>query len=159
MDRLQRELGDEFDFVLAAPDPRRVAMAALRQGITVPPYHTPTCILEQVRHVSQVCYVRDREGPIAFPRVPSSSRHDILEETPLNWNRWIRQTHRWLSVIFTVAVLVNILLNVLPLASDQLVMWVGLLTLIPLTFLLVTGLYLFVLPYVTGNDNVPSADS
>jgi hypothetical protein len=26
----------------------------------------------------------------------------------LNWNKWIRQTHRWLSMAFTVAVIVNI---------------------------------------------------
>ena len=26
----------------------------------------------------------------------------------LNWNKWIRQTHRWLSIAFTVAVIVNI---------------------------------------------------
>jgi hypothetical protein len=26
----------------------------------------------------------------------------------LNWNKWIRQTHRWLSIAFTLAVIVNI---------------------------------------------------
>jgi hypothetical protein len=26
----------------------------------------------------------------------------------LNWNEWVRQTHRWLSIAFTVAVIVNI---------------------------------------------------
>ena len=25
----------------------------------------------------------------------------------MNWNKWIRQTHRWLSMAFTVAVIVN----------------------------------------------------
>ena len=25
----------------------------------------------------------------------------------MNWNKWIRQTHRWLSIAFTVAVIVN----------------------------------------------------
>ena len=25
----------------------------------------------------------------------------------MNWNKWIRQTHRWLSVAFTVAVIIN----------------------------------------------------
>lgn len=65
----------------------------------------------------------------------------------MNWNRGIRQTHRWLSIVFTVAVLVNIALNVVPLVGDEVVMWVGILTLLPLALLLVTGLYLFVLPY------------
>ena len=50
---------------------------------------------------------------------------------------------------FTVAVLVNIVFNLLPGADEQLVMWVGMLTLVPLALLLITGLYLFVLPYIT----------
>ena len=29
------------------------------------------------------------------------------EEVPLNWNKWVRQTHRWLSIAFTVGVIVN----------------------------------------------------
>jgi hypothetical protein len=27
----------------------------------------------------------------------------------LNWNKWIRQIHRWLSMVFTVAVTINII--------------------------------------------------
>lgn len=69
----------------------------------------------------------------------------------MKWNRWTRQTHRWLAILFTVAVLVNILLNVLPLGNDDLATLVGLLTLVPLVALMVTGLYLFVLPYRTRN--------
>ena len=26
----------------------------------------------------------------------------------MNWNKWVRQTHRWLSMAFTLAVIVNI---------------------------------------------------
>ena len=77
----------------------------------------------------------------------------------MKWNRGFRQTHRWLAILFTAAVIVNILLNVLPLAKDDLVTLVGLLTLLPLTLLLITGLYLFVLPYVTGNDSRKRSDS
>lgn len=76
----------------------------------------------------------------------------------MNWNQGVRQTHRWLSMVFTVAVLVNIVLNVLPGANEQLVMWVGMLTLIPLALLLITGLYLFVLPYTTKRHDRPSVD-
>jgi hypothetical protein len=47
---------------------------------------------------------------------------------------------------FTVAVVVNIVLNIVA-REQQVTMWVGLLTLLPLTLLLFTGLYLFVLPY------------
>lgn len=65
----------------------------------------------------------------------------------MNWNNWIRQTHRWLSVAFTLLVLVNILVNVVPLVQETVVLWVGLATLLPLFLLLFSGLYLFVLPY------------
>lgn len=59
----------------------------------------------------------------------------------------MRQAHRWLSITFTVLVVVNIVLNLVASASEQLVFWVGILTLIPLAVLMLTGLYLFVLPY------------
>jgi hypothetical protein len=61
----------------------------------------------------------------------------------LNWNEWVRQTHRWLSIAFTVAVIVNIV----GLGKEKPTAWVGLLALLPLALLLITGLYLFVLPY------------
>jgi hypothetical protein len=61
----------------------------------------------------------------------------------LTWNYWIRQTHRWLSIAFTIAVIVNIV----AMMQGIQVLWVGLLALFPLIFLLLTGLYLFVLPY------------
>ncbi len=63
----------------------------------------------------------------------------------MNWNKWVRQTHRWLSVAFTVAVIVNIVAVVLGKYTGS----VGLLAVFPLAFLLFTGLYLFVLPYAT----------
>jgi hypothetical protein len=62
---------------------------------------------------------------------------------PMNWNMWIRQIHRWLSIAFTVAVIVNIV----AMTQEQPALWVGLLALFPLVLLLLTGLYLFVLPY------------
>jgi L-asparagine transporter-like permease len=64
----------------------------------------------------------------------------------LNRNEWVRQAHRWLSVAFAVAIVVNIVLNIVA-REQKLTLWVGLLTLLPLALLLVTGLYLFVLPY------------
>ena len=63
----------------------------------------------------------------------------------MNWNTWIRQIHRWLSIAFTVAVIVNIVV----LGQEKPAVWVGLLALLPLALLLFTGLYLFVLPYAT----------
>ncbi len=67
----------------------------------------------------------------------------------MNWNKWIRQTHRWLSVIFTLFVVVNIVVNVVPLLGPELTLGLGFATLLPLFLLLFTGLYLFVLPYTT----------
>jgi quinol-cytochrome oxidoreductase complex cytochrome b subunit len=67
----------------------------------------------------------------------------------MNWSKWIRQTHRWLSITFTVLVIVNIVLNFVVPAPEQLALWVGILTLLPLALLMLTGVYLFVLPYAT----------
>ncbi len=61
----------------------------------------------------------------------------------MNWNKWIRQTHRWVSIFFTVAVIVNGIAVARGKYSNAL----GLLALTPLALLLLTGLYLFVLPY------------
>ena len=61
----------------------------------------------------------------------------------MNWNKWLRQVHRWLSIAFTLAVIVNIIALV---RAEQAV-WVGLLALLPLALLLITGLYIFALPY------------
>ena len=63
----------------------------------------------------------------------------------MNWNKWVRQTHRWLSIVFTVAVIVNIG----AVALKRYTASVGLLAVAPLALLLLTGLYLFVLPYAT----------
>lgn len=61
----------------------------------------------------------------------------------MNWNKWIRQAHRWLSMAFTVAVIINFVAVVQKRYTNQL----GLLAVFPLALLLATGLYLFVLPY------------
>ena len=59
------------------------------------------------------------------------------------WNRWIRETHRWLSIAFTAAVAVNIVASM----QKKETVWIGLLALVPLIVLMLTGLYLFGLPY------------
>ena len=61
----------------------------------------------------------------------------------MNWNTSIRQIHRWLSIAFTVAVIVN----VIAMMQEKQAVWVGLLALFPLILLLLTGLYMFALPY------------
>jgi hypothetical protein len=65
------------------------------------------------------------------------------EEVPLHWNKWIRQIHRWLSMAFTVAVIINTVVVLRGKYSAAL----GLLAVFPLGLLFFSGLYLFVLPY------------
>jgi quinol-cytochrome oxidoreductase complex cytochrome b subunit len=72
----------------------------------------------------------------------------------LNWNKGIRQTHRWLSIIFTVTVIASFVAG----AQEEPVEWVFYLPLAPLVLLLFTGLYLFVLPYVLKRRNGQRTD-
>ena len=39
----------------------------------------------------------------------------------MNWHKWVRQSHRWLSVVFTLFVLVNIVVNIF--AAEQEHVW------------------------------------
>ena len=71
----------------------------------------------------------------------------------MNWNAWVRQIHRWLSIAFTVAVIINIV----ALVQKEPAVWVGLLALLPLALLLLTGLYLFVLPHAAKWRNARGA--
>jgi len=68
-------------------------------------------------------------------------------ELPLNRNRWVRQIHRWLSIAFTAAVIANFI--ALARGGGTPPPWVTYSPLLPLGVLLLTGLYLFVLPYAT----------
>jgi hypothetical protein len=77
----------------------------------------------------------------------------------MKWNRRIRQTHRSVSIVFTLCVLLNLAINLTPLGSDDLSLWVGLLTLIPLGLLLLTGLYLFVLPWTRSRDHAEGSEA
>ena len=63
----------------------------------------------------------------------------------MNWSKWFRQIHRWLSIAFTVTVIANFV----ALAQRRPVSWVTYSPLPPLALLLFTGLYMFVLPYAT----------
>lgn len=65
----------------------------------------------------------------------------------MNWSNWIRQTHRWLSIAFTVAVIANFV--ALAQGGGTPPPWVTYSPLPPLALQLLTGLYLFVLPYAT----------
>ena len=66
----------------------------------------------------------------------------------MNWNKWIRQIHRWVSIVFTVTVIANFV-ALAQAAGGMPPPWVTYSPLPPLALLLFTGLYLFVLPYAT----------
>ena len=65
----------------------------------------------------------------------------------MSWNAWVRQIHRWMSILFTVTVIANFV--ALARGGGAPPSWVTYSPLVPLAFLLFTGLYLFVLPYAT----------
>jgi predicted Na+-dependent transporter len=60
-------------------------------------------------------------------------------------NHFIRQTHRWLSIFFTLAVIASFV----ALSRPEPIVWVSYIPLLPLALLLLSGLYLFVLPYLS----------
>jgi branched-subunit amino acid transport protein len=62
-------------------------------------------------------------------------------------SKWMRQFHRWISIAFTLGVIANTVIIATG-GGAQPASWVYLLALIPLFLLLITGLYLFALPYV-----------
>ena len=64
----------------------------------------------------------------------------------MNWNKWLRQFHRWTSIVFTVTVIANFV----AMALGQSPLWVVYAPLIPLALLLFTGLYMFALPYAAN---------
>lgn len=63
----------------------------------------------------------------------------------MNLNRWVRQIHRWLSIVFTLTVVANFV----AMTQGQPPAWVTYSPLPPLGVQLLTGLYLFALPYAT----------
>lgn len=62
----------------------------------------------------------------------------------MNWSKAVRQTHRWIAILFTLAVIANFV----ALSQGEPPDWITYSPLPPLFLLLFTGLYLFALPYV-----------
>ena len=61
----------------------------------------------------------------------------------MNWNKLVRQIHRWLCIAFTLTVIANFI----EMGLGNPPAWVVYSPLPPLFLLLFTGLYMFVLPY------------
>ena len=65
----------------------------------------------------------------------------------MNGNKWVRQTHRWVSIAFTLTVIANFVAMSRG-GGEMPPPWVTYSPLLPLALLLFSGLYLFALPYV-----------
>ena len=59
-------------------------------------------------------------------------------------NAFIRTAHRWLAIVFTGLVIANTVGLILGHQS----VWLGILTLVPLVLMMVSGLWLFALPHL-----------
>lgn len=59
-------------------------------------------------------------------------------------SKFIRQFHRWVSVLFVLSVIAT----TIALAQPEPVMWMSYAPLLPLALLTLTGIYLFALPYL-----------
>jgi len=65
----------------------------------------------------------------------------------VNFSAWVRVFHRWTSIAFTITVIANFVVMAQGRGAPP--PWVTYAPLLPLALLLLTGLYMFALPYVT----------
>jgi hypothetical protein len=63
----------------------------------------------------------------------------------ITMSSWIRQFHRWVSFIFMVAVVAT----TIALMQKEPIVWMSYVPLLPLFLLMISGAYMFVLPYAT----------
>ena len=61
----------------------------------------------------------------------------------MNWSKWIRLTHRWLSMAFTAVIVIN----GIAVAQHKYTNRLGLLAVFVLALEFFSGLYLFALPW------------
>lgn len=69
-------------------------------------------------------------------------------------SNWIRRIHRWLSIIFTLTVIANF--TAMGLGEPP--AWIVYSPLPPLFLLMLSGLYMFVLPYVIRLRKRPTTE-
>ena len=65
----------------------------------------------------------------------------------MNWNHRIRQAHRWVAIAFTLTVVANFV-AIARLGGAMPPPWITYSPLLPLALLMLSGLYLFALPYL-----------
>jgi hypothetical protein len=74
-------------------------------------------------------------------------------EGDVSANAWVRQIHRWVSMVFVATVAANFI----ALARGTPPAWVTYSPLAPLALLAITGLYLFALPYLGRRRGGPAS--
>ena len=62
----------------------------------------------------------------------------------MTFNQWVRQAHRWLAILFTLTVIANFV----AMAVGTPPMWIVYSPLPPLFLMLLSGLYMYFLPYM-----------
>jgi hypothetical protein len=83
------------------------------------------------------------------------ARYARLVSKEVRVSKWIRQTHRWLGIAFTLTVIANFVSMAMVGAPPA---WVTYSPLLPLFLLLFSGLYLFVLPHAAKWRSARSAN-
>jgi hypothetical protein len=74
----------------------------------------------------------------------------------MTWSNRIRQSHRWISIAFTLTVIANfVALGVN--GGSQPLAWITYAPLLPLALLTFSGLYLFALPYLVRRRGAPGS--
>ena len=76
-------------------------------------------------------------------RFASELQQGPSEEVQVNWNKWIRQTHRWLSIAFTLTVAANFA----AMTRGQPPAWITYSPLFPLALLFFSGLFVAYIVY------------
>ena len=64
----------------------------------------------------------------------------------MTWSNRIRQSHRWISLVFTLTVVANFVM--MAVRPGQPPNWITYSPLLPLALLMLSGLYMFFQPYV-----------
>lgn len=59
-------------------------------------------------------------------------------------SRWMRQFHRWVSAFFVLSVIAT----TVAMAQKEPIVWMSYVPLLPLALLTLSGIYLFLLPYL-----------
>ena len=67
----------------------------------------------------------------------------------MNWSKLIRQSHRWLAIIFTLVVIAKFI----AFGMGQALPWLYYLPLPPLFLMMFTGLWMFAQPYFARRRN------